>query len=362
MSGITISKNIVETFDQYLIDQDSTNKDTPVKIAQLRWDKTVNFKNGAYATIKFQCESICGDSVFGNKKGCVQRGIKSVFSFIERVNDMDVFKFIPRGEIITHIPTTREMVDKLQRLCTRALPYYKKYPQTSVTDNWTKYTNIRDGSPMNKSIQVHRRALESSGKRFSGKNISTESQVIDLVKSSRGMLAEGHVIAFLNTGFKCPTCKVIGKIGWCDGMSYYSVDSFRDAVCMNCRDNGNITLFEIKTRWENAINGNGTYAGNFCAINTLMTLNANVYLVIASRDSGNIRVGKITSATMRGNKNWLYSLQENLGWGSPSSYVECAGGLQLLPVKMPILIKTIPDKYCDEIFTEVLEHAEWNKN
>jgi hypothetical protein len=341
----------------------SEEKDIIVQIAQIPWDKTPNFiKNGGYATIKSQCESICGDTVFGIKKGCVQLGIKSVISFIERVNDMDVFKFIPSGIIVKNAPTRKEMVDKLQMLSTRAIHYYNKYPQTLVTDNWVKQTNIKEGSPMNRSIPLQCRIMALSGKRFTGKNVSVVSQVTDLIKSSRGILAEGHVIAFLNSGFKCPTCKVIGRIGWCDGITNYSVDSFRDAVCMNCRDHGKITLFEIKTRWEHAIKDNGTYAGNFCAINTLMTLKANVYLVIASRDTGDIRVGKITSAKMRGNKNWLYSLQEDLGWGSPSSYVLCEDGLHKLPVQMPFLIKTMPNSYCEEIFNEVLETAEWNKN
>ena len=324
-------------------------------ITQIPWDMTPNFnRHGFYCSVKGQCDRICGDTVFGNKRGLAFRGMKSVSVFLKKAADMDIFKGIPTGDVIIHPPTRDELVVKLIKLCERAIPFYSKYPQTFVTDMWAKRARVQDGSPLNRSIHTQRIVMDSSGKRFKGEDISVEKQVIDLIKSSSGVLAEGHVIAFLNTVMKCPTCKSIGNIGWCDGVSHHSVDAFRDAVCMNCRDNGVITLFEIKTRWEKTLHGNGTYGGNFTALNTLMTMKANVYLVIASRDTGNVRIGKITSATMRGNRNWLYSLQEDLGWGSPSSFVVCDGGLYKLPVTMPIIRKTMSNGYCDSIFEEVL--------
>ena len=100
----------------------------------------------------------------------------------------------------------------------------------------------------------------------------------------------------------------------------------------------------------------GTHGGNFTALNTLMAIGANVYLVIASRDTGDVRIGKITSAQLRANKNWLYSLQEDFGWGSPSSYIVCDEGFQKLLVTTPILIDTLSDNYCENIFKEVLEN------
>ena len=165
------------------------------------------------------------------------------------------------------------------------------------------------------------------------------------------------MIAFLNSCYNCPVCNVIGKIGWCDNMSLLtsgSVDAFRDGICLNCNEHGIITLFEIKTRWENAVEQNGTYGGSFVALNTLLSINANVYLVVVSRDTGNLRVGKITSGRLRANRNWLFSLQENLGWGSPSSYIICANGFKILPVKMPRLLNTLSKKYCNGIFDQVL--------
>jgi len=287
----------------------------------------------------------------------VSRGFKSIVSYLENTTNMDVFKFIPEGQIISKTPTREVLINKLQGVCERSLSYYKKFPQTQVTDNWQKSTLVKNGSPMNRSIPQQQRAMDSGKKRFSGKIISAENQVIDTIKTSKGMIAEGYIIAHLNTGLKCPICKEIGKIGWCDGFSDINIDSFRDGVCMNCREKGIATLFEIKTRWENSIKDNNvTYAGNFSAINTLMSLRSNIFLVVASIDTGDIRIGKITSARIRGNKRWLYSIQEDLGWGSPSSYVVCDGGLHKIPVKMSIIIDIMTDKYCESIFDYVLKN------
>lgn len=336
----------------------------PKNIDNIPWNKTpIFFNNGKYFNIRKQCELICGDTVFGKNKGLINRGVDTITDFLKRAVYMDVFKAVPSGTIIIRPPTREELVVKLDELCKRAFILYNKYDQILVTDTWSKRAGVYDCVPLNRSIPLHRRLMDSSTKRFKGEQISIEKQIFDLVKSSKGILAEGHVIAFLNSGLKCPICRVIGKIGWCDSISDVGVDSFRDAVCMNCRDNGIVTLFEIKTRWEKTLHGNGTYAGSFIALNTLMTIKANLYLVIASRDTGNVRIGRITSAKMRGNRNWLYSLQENLGWGGPSSFVTCTDGLHMLPVKMPILTDTMPEEYYESIFKEVLEQYRFtNKN
>ena len=325
-------------------------------IKNIQWNKTPIFSNGNF-NIRKQCELICGDTVFGRNKGLINRGVDSITNFLKRAVHMDIFKVNPSGTIITSPPTRDELIVKLQELCKRAFILYNKYDQILVTDTWSKRVGIYECTPLNRSIPLHRRIMDSSTKRFKGEKVSVEKQIFDLVKSSKGILAEGHVIAFLNSGLKCPICKVIGKLGWCDSISDLNVDSFRDAVCMNCRDNGIVTLFEIKTRWEKTVYGNGTYAGSFIALNTLMAIKANLYLVIASRDTGDVRIGRITSANIRGNRNWLYSLQENLGWGGPSSFVTCSDGLHKLPVKMPVLIDTMSEEYYESIFKQVLEQC-----
>jgi hypothetical protein len=273
-----------------------------------------------------------------------------------------LFKCVEVGTIILSPPTKEEFIKKLHGIGTRAFHYYSNlsYDQTDVTDHWAKSARVRDGAPLDNSIPLQRRVLARGGTRFTANVVSTNDTIIDLIKNSRGILSEGNVVSFLNTEFKCPECDTIGQIGWCDGVSHRSVDSFRDAVCMSCHKKDVITLFEIKTRWEKVISkgDNGTYAGSFVALNTLMTLNANIYLVIASRDTGDVRIGKITSAKMRGNPNWLYALQENLNWGAPSSYVTCALGLVKCNAKMSPLIETMTDGFINEITVEALKRIE----
>ena len=325
------------------------------------WDKTPIFKKGKYS-LMYQLKTVCGEKVFGNKINHANRARDSVFKILEKAANMTIMKGIPDGHIIITPPTRDECITKLSELCERASKYYIKYPQTDVTDLWAeRIKKLNDSEPLNPSNQHHRRVLNSGTKRFNGKVQTLREQITDMVKSSCGMLAEGYVIAFLNSGLRCPECNEVGKIGWCDGISHRSVDSFRDAICVNCQANGILTLFEIKTRWENTIDGQGTFAGSFAALNTLMTMRANIYLVLVSRDTGDVRIGKITQGTMRGNKNWLYSLHENLGWGSPSSYVVCEGGMFKIPVKMPPLVDSLTDEFLESVYEEVLVNANWKK-
>lgn len=326
---------------------------------QISWKETPNFKNGIYG-IKSSCDKIAGDDVYGKGRGRASAAYKSVYEYLERSAKMNIFKCVEGGTIIKTPPTKEDCIAKLSDLGKRALEYYSEvgYEQSNVTDHWADIARVRKGASLNRSNQVHSRLLQRYEKRFSSTPMTPKEQVIDLMtpEQSRGMLAEGHVIAFLNSGLRCPECRTIGQIGWCDGVTHRSVDAFRDAVCMNCHKNGVITLFEIKTRWEKVVQkeGNGTYAGSFVALNTLMTLKANVYLVIASRDTGHVRWGKITSATMRGNHNWLYALQEKENWGGPSSYVTCAKGFFKAPVTMPPVIDTLNDNVMTEITTAAM--------
>jgi hypothetical protein len=324
---------------------------------QLSWKDTVNFRGNTYGMIN-NLKNICGEDVYGKNRGKEVDGRKSVTSFLERSSKMDVYKCVEGGDIISTPPTNEYMVNKLAELGKRAIKYYSSLPyeQTKVSDLWAKDANVQRGAPLNKCIPRQARVLNRSGKRFTAKNITVNETVIDMLKNSRGMLSEGFVVSFLNSRLKCPECKMVGKIGWCDGVSHRSVDAFRDAVCTNCLEKGVVTLFEIKTRWERAAvdSGNGTYTGSFVALNTLMTINANIYLVMVSRDTGDVRIGKITYAKMRENHNWLYALQEGFTWGGPSSYVSCEDGFMVCPVKMPPLVETLTDDMVNKISQEAL--------
>jgi hypothetical protein len=322
------------------------------------WRLTPNFKKGSF-TMNSEINKITGDNVFGIGKSKSKEGIESVMSFLEKSSNMEIFKHIEGGTVITSPPSKNDLVVKLYDYCKRAIGYYSNLPydQIEVSDMWSRDAGVFVGSPLDTRIPRQKRVLSRGGKRFSSKIITIREAVIGIIKNSRGMLSESYVVSFLNSSLKCPECKSIGHIGWCDGMSQKSVDCFRDAVCMNCHNNGKITLFEIKTRWENIVSngGNTTYAGSFAALNTLMTLNANIYLVIASRDTGDVRIGKITSAKMRGNHNWLYALQEGQHWGTPSSYVTCLGGLSKFSLKMIKLVDVMTDSFMNSIEIEVVK-------
>jgi hypothetical protein len=327
----------------------------------IKWDDTPNFKKGFYS-IKHDLEQIAGETVYGKGRSFSKEAFTFVTSYLEKSTQMDIFKCIEGGTIIKNPPTSDECITKLKNLGIRSLKYLSNlsYDQKKVTDDWAEDALVHEGAPLNISVSIQARVLLRKGKRFSAKKITPLEFVTDLINNSRGMLSEGYVISFLNVNLKCPECKTIGNIGWCDGVSHKSVDSFRDAVCMNCHKNKVITLFEIKTRWEKVVTGNckGTYAGSFIALNTLMTINANIYLVIASRDTGDVRIGKITSAKMIGNHNWLYALQENLEWGSPSSFVTCSKGFLKCPVKMPVLVKTITDSFFNDVSSKALKEID----
>lgn len=337
--------------------QTASQQDNERKVA-INWRSTPMLKRGLFS-FKTQFSQVCGDSVYGRGQGKELQAYKNIIGFMEKSADMDVYQAVPTHQIVKTPPTEQECIEKLRGLKERARVYYKDVDQTDVTDNWAKLAGVRPGQPLDKNVPAQKRVLEKGargGKRFSGTPMTEDEIVKDTVANCSGMLAEGFVIAFLNSGLRCPECQAVGKIGWCDGISHKSVDAFRDAVCTSCLENGVITLFEIKTRWEKHVVGtNGTYAGSFVALNTLMAMNANVYLVIASRDTGNVRIGKITSARMDTNPNWLYALQEGFTWGGPSSYVECDKGLKICPVRMPPLVDIITDDFCARVVEAAMQ-------
>jgi len=320
------------------------------------WNETNNFEEGEWAFLN-SLNTICGENVFGKGKSKSEIAKINVMKYLERSMGIDSLKNILPGDIISEPPTYEFLVARLIDLCERSPSYYNKFPKTHVTDTWScKVKSIKEGMPLNINDGNHKRLIKYGGKRFTGEKLSIKENLIDMVKNSRDTLAEGFVVSFLNSGLKCPECKVVGKIGWCKGMDLYCSESFRDAICMNCYKKNKITLFEIKIRWEEYIcDKNNTYSGSFIALNVLFAMRVNVYLVIVSRDTGNVRIGKITKTKMRGNKNWLYSLQENVGWGGPSSVSICKNGLHKLPVKMKKpLVEILTQGFCNKIYNEVI--------
>lgn len=323
----------------------------------MNWDKTPNFYKGMWA-FRNNINKMCGDDVLGYGRGCGERAVDNVISFLKRSINMSCFKNVETGVIITKSPTFNDLVDNLTYICEKAPLYYTKFPKTYVKDEWeNKHMKIKKIAPLDKNIQSHARLLKYGGKRFTAIDKTIKEQVTDLVLNSKGILSEFYVVSFLNSNIKCPECKVNGKFGLCDNVQINCSNSFRDVICMNCYNNKVITLFEIKTRWDNTVsNKNYVDSGSFIALNVLFAIKAHVYVVIASRDTGDVRIGKITRSKPRSNKNWLYSLQENLGWGGPSSISICENGIYKLSYKMkPPLNKVLTNKMCNKIYKTVLD-------
>ena len=301
-----------------------------------------------------QIKKLCGETVFGQSIDHTERAYKFVYTFLKRSLTMNFMNDVSTGPIIMGPPTRQDLVDRLFASCQHEIDHPFSYASIEVTDRWGLYFK-----PIDIYNTKQRKLWKSGKKRFEAKRLTFSEQITKMVKESRGVLSECFVISFLNTGLKCPECGERGKIAWCQNRGHH--DGFRDAICMACHSNNVTTLFEIKTRWNKHSRGNKIYAGSFPAVNTLLSMNANVYIVVASRDTGDVRIGKITSAEMRENRNWFYALQENQWWGNPSSYVYCSGGLFLIPVRMKSLVDTLNDEFLRSIQYEVLQKLDWDK-
>lgn len=272
------------------------------------------------------------------------------------------YTYIPSGEILKSSPTkehcVKRMIDEIKDLKVR---WELHKPHLNITDNWADYVHKKECVPFFKKkddsfVQTFTKPL---GKRFSAKEIdNVKDYILNYTKNSQGFLAEGYVISFINNNILCPECKAQRAIGLCSRTGIDMSSSFRDGICMCCLSKGVITLFEIKVRNDKSIkNMNGTNSGSFIDLNTLFAIKANIYLVIASRDTGNVRIGKVDSYMMEGNSFLLYSIQEETvpreDDMSPSSYVTCSKGLYIIPNKMELPLNVVlSEKICESILQE----------
>lgn len=306
------------------------------------WNRTPITDKGVFA-LRQQVAKVCGDATYGKGHGKIKEGVQSLVDNVQEVSTDEHYLELSAGTHVKLAPTEEECVEKVRDLKASALKYYSMNPKILVTDHWYKDAKVKEGAALNANVPLQKRVLQRAHpvKRFTGVNYPAAKHADDMVKECNGWLAEGFVVAFLNSGFRCPECKVAGAIGTVDAITHTSVDAFRDAVCLSCRSRGVLTLFEIKTRWESRATSNRIYAGSFVAINSMLAAKVNVYMVVASRDTGTVRYGKITKAELRENKNWLYAVQEGLDRGAPSCYVTCGAGLKVCPIKMTPLKETL---------------------
>jgi hypothetical protein len=313
---------------------------TSTMYKNIAWNKTSNFSGQRpMDSFKHQVYAITGNKTYGNGHGKEKYAHVNLLKFLERAVVSDMFLEIPSGKIMTEDPTDDMLVDLLVSYMKNDIAACR----LNIEDRWAALSGSRVGDPMCDSNGRQNRILKDGPRpRFVDKPVS-KKEYMKVCTSNEGMLSEGFVVTFLNKKLKCPECGVKGQIGWCTSHDYTKVDSFRDSVCMSCKQKGINTLFEIKCRWESkaALSNEGISAGSYVALNSLMAMRANVWIVVVSKDTGNIRIGKINRAEIAPNKNWLFFVQHELGCAGPSSKVFCHGGLRLAPITMKPLTKSL---------------------
>lgn len=291
-------------------------------------------------------DNLCGDKIFqGRADHATEYATNLIKNSLSR-SLSSYYTDIRPGNILTENPTYNECVDRIYRDLVQDRKFFRRQKQyVDIIDDWALSSGKRKCS-----IDV----VPKDTPRFISKPVSENDFLHKQANQCEGVLTEGFVVAHLNNHGCCPECGVSKSIGWCES-SEKKTNSFRDAICMNCYDMGIITLFEIKSRWENAIAGkNTTYAGDYIALNALIGMNANIYMVIASRDTGIVRLGKVTFAFMKANDRFLYSVQEKLGWGSPNTTVKCQYGLVEMEHVMTPLINILTNEYCEKVGNDAL--------
>lgn len=186
------------------------------------------------------------------------------------------------------------------------------------------------------SIKEHKRPLYifkdidlKGEKRFAPITLNENQFLSKKCTDQCGYLLETYIITELNNnGFKCPECSSISCLTLCEDNENV-IDSFRDAICLECYKQNIKTIFEIKTRNKEHIYKNikdnklKIYAGDYVSINTLIKLHYSVYIILYARDTGDIIIGKIVGSRIRPNERYLYGLQEKLDIGSLASDIIC---------------------------------------
>lgn len=298
---------------------------------------------------------LCGERIFKNTAEHTSAFAFNTFKESLQKSTNPYYTNINTGRIISKPLSYQDCVDKMVIELQSDQQFYRRHDgYLDIVDSWAESQGKRKCTT---DID------QEDTPRFLGIPMSEEEFLNKQIKQCEGILSEGYIIAHLNTAGCCPECGVSGKIGWCDTIKHSS-NSFRDGICMNCYENNIITLFEIKTRWEKSIAGkNTTYAGDYIALNVLFKIKANVYLVVSSRDTGVVRMGKITFAFMKVNERFLYAIQNKLNWGAPSTTVKCGDGLIEMKEKInPSMNQILTGDLCESIGKDALNRINENEN
>jgi hypothetical protein len=126
---------------------------------------------------------------------------------------------------------------------------------------------------------------------------------------------------------------------------------------MGCNSKRIKTVYEIKTRKEREIiDRNDTPAGDWVSIETYRRKNINVVLVVVSKDTGTIRVGRITRWKIVGKPRFMYGLQERTKLSSPASHVFCEDGFTKLDISL-VLNNYVTPELCKKVMANILKES-----
>ncbi len=183
-------------------------------------------------------------------------------------------------------------------------------------------------------------------KRYVGRDLTKEEYINKKIEGVSGIICELFVISFLNNStFVCPICRQGHRLHLCNTSGV----PFCDAICMGCNSKGIKTVYEIKTRNERTMTDrNDTPAGDWVSIEAYHRKNINVILIVVSRDTGTIRVGRITRWKIIGKPRFMYGLQEHTKLSSPASHVFCEDGFTKLDISL-ILNNYVTPELCNNV-------------
>lgn len=183
-------------------------------------------------------------------------------------------------------------------------------------------------------------------KRYIGRSLTKDEYIYNKIRGISGIISELFIISFLNNStFTCPICSQGHRLHLCNTKGI----SFCDAICMGCNSKGIKTVYEIKTRKEREIiNRNNTPAGDWVSIETYRRKNINVVLVVVSKDTGTIRVGRVTRWKIVGKSRFMYGLQEHIKLSSPASHIFCEDGFTQLDISL-VLNNYVTPELCKNV-------------
>jgi hypothetical protein len=204
--------------------------------------------------------------------------------FLDCMKQSEIYTSIPEGDVLVDTPSEQMLISNLvDHISTFMSKYEKGKYVTTFKHEKTKFEKARS---RDLTLEI----------------LTNDQCMRECTLSVPGFLTQGFIIAHLNkTRFECPECGSVSTIGWISSKNKLS-SSFTEGVCMNCRSLNIGTYFKIKTRVDRAMDRysglSRVYAGTFTGINSLISAKANVYMIMASRESsGKISIGKIVRAS-----------------------------------------------------------------